>query len=160
VGRWPDKDPLRFEGESFNLYIYASLDPVNIVDPEGKFAFGDVAASMATGAAIGAAAGAGMSLAEQALHDVMTVGASQMSIDWGEVGRQALWGGAVGAAGGAATGILKGLGYAAKFEIHDAHHTFSFLGKNLGKWSHLQLTMWQKGIKNSHYLIRILLPWK
>lgn len=35
TGRWTAKDPIRFEGESFNLYAYASGDPVNRVDVTG-----------------------------------------------------------------------------------------------------------------------------
>jgi len=38
VGRWTAKDPISFEGGDSNLYAYVGSNPVNLVDPEGKFA--------------------------------------------------------------------------------------------------------------------------
>ena len=37
VGRWLSKDPIRFDGNDTNLYGYVLQDPVNSIDPEGKF---------------------------------------------------------------------------------------------------------------------------
>ena len=37
VGRWTIKDPIRFRSSQENLYLYCSGDPVNLVDPTGKF---------------------------------------------------------------------------------------------------------------------------
>jgi RHS repeat-associated protein len=37
VGRWVAKDPLSFEGDQTNLYVYASGDPVNNADHTGLF---------------------------------------------------------------------------------------------------------------------------
>lgn len=36
VGRWTTKDPLFFAGHETNLYAYASNDPLNVFDPEGR----------------------------------------------------------------------------------------------------------------------------
>jgi RHS repeat-associated protein len=36
VGRWTSKDPIRFRGRQFNLYVYVGNDPVNRRDPRGR----------------------------------------------------------------------------------------------------------------------------
>jgi hypothetical protein len=36
VGRWTSKDPIRFRGRQFNLYVYIGNDPVNWRDPRGR----------------------------------------------------------------------------------------------------------------------------
>jgi RHS repeat-associated protein len=37
-GRWTTKDPLRFDGGDVNLYAYVGGDPINKIDPQGRFA--------------------------------------------------------------------------------------------------------------------------
>jgi len=37
AGRWMGKDPILFEGTGANLYLYALVDPVNLIDLEGEF---------------------------------------------------------------------------------------------------------------------------
>jgi RHS repeat-associated protein len=37
VGRWTDKDPIGFGGGQSNVCAYIGNDPVNAVDPTGKF---------------------------------------------------------------------------------------------------------------------------
>jgi len=39
LGRWTAKDPIRFNGGLTNLYGYVGNDPVNLVDPSGRFAW-------------------------------------------------------------------------------------------------------------------------
>jgi RHS repeat-associated protein len=36
VGRWTNRDPIRFDGGQGNLYVYAGDDPVNHRDPTGR----------------------------------------------------------------------------------------------------------------------------
>jgi RHS repeat-associated protein len=36
TGRWTNKDPIRFEGATTNLYEYVGNDPVNVIDPDGR----------------------------------------------------------------------------------------------------------------------------
>jgi RHS repeat-associated protein len=37
IGRWISKDPIRFDGGQANIYVYVGNDPVNRMDPEGKW---------------------------------------------------------------------------------------------------------------------------
>ena len=39
TGRWTAKDPIRFDAGDTNLYGYVFNDPVNFIDPSGKFYF-------------------------------------------------------------------------------------------------------------------------
>jgi len=51
TGRWISKDPILFNGGQANLYVYVGNNPVNFIDPNGKWWF------IPVGAAIGAAIG-------------------------------------------------------------------------------------------------------
>jgi len=39
TGRWTSKDPIRFAGGDSNIYGYVFSDPINFIDPNGKFIF-------------------------------------------------------------------------------------------------------------------------
>lgn len=54
IGRWLSKDPVLFGGGDTNLYGYVLNDPVNLIDPEGKWAFLAVPISYEIGFLIGA----------------------------------------------------------------------------------------------------------
>lgn len=53
TGRWTAKDPIRFAGGDTNLYGYTFNDPVNLIDPDGRFV-PVVVAAVIVGAVIGA----------------------------------------------------------------------------------------------------------
>jgi RHS repeat-associated protein len=38
TGRWTARDPILFDGGDTNLYAYVANDPVNWIDPSGRFA--------------------------------------------------------------------------------------------------------------------------
>ncbi|MFC1602923.1 putative Ig domain-containing protein [Pseudomonadota bacterium] len=88
VGRWTAKDPIRFSGDTPNLYGYVFGDPVNFIDPTGKIGL--------PGAAIGGTIG-GVS----SFMGALSTGAS--------LGDAAVAGG-MGALSGAYTGFLGGTG--------------------------------------------------
>jgi len=50
VGRWISKDPILFNGGQANLYVYAGNDPINRIDPSGRFAGVDDAIVVTGGA--------------------------------------------------------------------------------------------------------------
>jgi hypothetical protein len=79
------KDPILFRGGQANLYVYTGDDPVNRVDPSGRFWW----------IVAGAVAGGGFDLGAQLYAN----GGDLSGVNWGEVGT---W-----AAGGA---LLPGLG--------------------------------------------------
>ena len=55
TGKWTAKDPILFNGGDSNLYGYVLNDPVNLVDPEGKFGIlGGIVAGAIGGAIVGA----------------------------------------------------------------------------------------------------------
>ncbi len=68
IRRWTAKDPILFSGGDTNLYGYIMSDPVNFIDPNGKWAL----------VLIGAATGAIGSIAGQAMRGG--------DINWGAVG--------------------------------------------------------------------------
>ncbi len=57
AGRWTSKDPIRFRGRQFNLYVYVGNDPVNRRDPRGRAEQANPACSVciATATALAAA---------------------------------------------------------------------------------------------------------
>ena len=72
VGRWISKDPYSFI-DGFNLFQYVENDPINKIDPEGKFFFLLVAPAAYTGA---------MALADLTIATAMTIAMqSAMSSD-------------------------------------------------------------------------------
>jgi hypothetical protein len=53
-------------------------------------------------------------------------------------------------------GAVRSLGFHGKLGLHDAHHTFGRFGTR----SHLQVNIWQKGVKGWKYVRRQRLPFK
>jgi RHS repeat-associated protein len=52
VGRWLQRDPIKFEGGDTNLYAYVGNDPINYIDPTGKSAIAILRAVVTAVAAI------------------------------------------------------------------------------------------------------------
>jgi RHS repeat-associated protein len=88
IGRWLSKDPIGFRGGTTNLYEYVGSDPVNRIDPTGKFGI--------FGAGVGAVIGG--------------VGGFVGALASGEGVGSAIVEGVVGAAGGAVAGLIPGGG--------------------------------------------------
>ncbi|RYD46318.1 MAG: hypothetical protein EOP83_29840, partial [Verrucomicrobiaceae bacterium] len=60
TGRWTAKDPIRFAGGDSNLYAYVGNDPVNLIDPSGRFAGPTPVVTVAAGVSLNWVAGAGL----------------------------------------------------------------------------------------------------
>ena len=110
IGRWTAKDPILFAGGQTNLYVYVGNDPVNFVDPEGRFGL--------PGAFIGAGVG-------------FVVGLTGGLIT-GDVS-DAIFAGSIGAVGGFAGGAIEvGPGLGAGFAAGAAAFTAVGQGEGLG----------------------------
>lgn len=98
-GRYLTPDPLRSDGGGLNYYVYAQADPINKADPTGE-----IVPLVLAGAAIGAAAAAGLEYYRQrnAIED-----GSQSQADWDAIETQALLGGLIGSIG-SAVGVAAG----------------------------------------------------
>jgi RHS repeat-associated protein len=64
TGRWTARDPIGFAGGNANLYGHVLGDPVNLLDPDGRWALVDDAAFVLGGAVLG--------LAGQAVGDIIS----------------------------------------------------------------------------------------
>jgi RHS repeat-associated protein len=68
TSRWTAKDPILFAGGNVDLYGYCLNDPVNLVDPYGYSAVGDIYTGIVT--AISEGAKGGVYSAKQAASDI------------------------------------------------------------------------------------------
>jgi RHS repeat-associated protein len=108
IGRFISEDPIGFEGGDVNLYAYASNNPVNFFDSNGKWVVN----------AVGAVLGAGVSAFMEAMNPKATplsiitatgIGAltGGLSPGW-SVGKLILWGGVTAAGRNALTTAARG----------------------------------------------------
>ncbi len=78
TGRWTAKDPIDLAGGLTSLYDYVGGDPVNWIDPEGKFILGPV--TWISGTVAGAIAGAGFFgtiIAGESFSDALSAGVTE-----------------------------------------------------------------------------------
>lgn len=78
-GLFLSPDPLGY-ANSPSLYVYAAQDPVDLIDPEGEFAFLAILAVMA----IGAVVAGGMNVARQHIQMAENPGRRALGFSWGE----------------------------------------------------------------------------
>jgi len=64
IGRWTNKDYIRFGGRTGNLYEYVNNNPVNYVDPDGRILL-EAAVVVVLGVTIGALTAIALEAAEQ-----------------------------------------------------------------------------------------------
>jgi RHS repeat-associated protein len=69
TGRWTSKDPIRFEGDSTNLYAYVGGDPVNYVDYTGRQATAALQAGATAAAVVTVYAGLQACANDPVCHD-------------------------------------------------------------------------------------------
>lgn len=101
LGRYLQRDPLGYDGGSWDEYIYCDGDPLNRCDPTGEF----LPLIILAGAGIGAGVAAGIEIYRQKKAN------PDAPLNWGKVGKEALIGGTIGAIGagvGAALAPLAG----------------------------------------------------
>ncbi|MES2768690.1 MAG: RHS repeat-associated core domain-containing protein [Bdellovibrionota bacterium] len=98
IGRWTSKDPIRFSGGDTNLMGYTFNDPVNFIDPDGKFA----------GAVIGALIGGASGYAVSGTWQGAAIGAGAGAVSGTTMGAGIAAGAIIGAVSSAANQIASG----------------------------------------------------
>jgi len=131
-----------------NPYLYTGNNPINRVDPLGLYWLEDLS-NFSAGFGDTITFGGTAWLREQGGYNDVVNSCSGYYTGGAITGI-----GADLALGGA--GALKAAGYSTKIAIHGAKHPFKYIGK----WSHVQLNIWKKGVDGSGIPFRIPLPWK
>jgi RHS repeat-associated protein len=146
VGRFISEDPLGFDGGDVNLYVYAGLNPLLVVDPWGKESqqYGSIRNAPGFFESIGDSVRTDVDrvvhpdrYGENArVNTVMTYTAVAVDVVAGTIATQPL------------------SSYGVRLAIHGPHHTFG----RFGRLPHIQLNIWRKGVKGSGRAFRIPLP--
>lgn len=156
TGRWLSKDPILFNGGDTNLYGYVLNDPINFIDPSGLL-FGWNAGESHADYAAQYWANESENQCNSASYRAFATGAGMMASLWSTGASEATALTLAGAgiqAGAARIAALARAGWTARLAIHGPHHRFGVLGNR----PHIQLNIWQKGVRNSGRAFRIPLP--
>ncbi len=145
TGRWTVKDPIGFSGGDTNLFGYVLNDPVNLIDNNG-LETGSVTMAGKWGDT------SNIPITEEELIGWAIFGATVTGLALGpEIVAAGSWVGEL---------FRRGACYADsinfRIALHEAHHTFG----SFGNLSHIQIIIWQSGVKGSDIILSILLPWR
>ncbi len=160
--RFIAEDPLGFDGGDMNLYAYVQNDPLSYADPTGEFVW---VPFVIGGAFLAASNSSTFQNAAANAAQYWANAQSQTNNSW-LYGLYGFLGGTASLADSCTIGkttLVLGVGstgglayiHSFKFGLHDPHHYFPLLGRNL---PHFQMNWWQQGVAGSGGAFRLPIP--